>query len=161
MEVGGIQFEDDVKTKLADKKNGWYVDYIMKMTPDEILPGVIPLLEETRKKGLKTAIGSASKNAKTILEKIDILKYFDVIIDGNKVSKAKPDPEVFLLAASEIGVKPNECIVFEDAEAGVDAALNGKMLVVGIGSEKNLGHANIVVPGFQNVSIDSFLKLAE
>jgi len=160
LEVGGLQFDEEAKTKLATKKNNWYVDYILKMTPDEILPGVINFIKEAKNQGLKTAIGSASKNAKTILERTDLLKYFDAIIDGNKVSTAKPDPEVFLLAAAELGVKPDECIVFEDAEAGVEAALNGKMRVVGIGSEKNLGHAHLVIPGFENASLASFLKLA-
>lgn len=159
LEIGGIQLSEEEKTKLADKKNAWYVDYILKMTPDEILPGVISFLEQARQKGLKTAIGSASKNAKTILDRIDLLKYFDEIIDGNKVSKAKPDPEVFLLAASSLRVKPSECIVFEDAEAGVDAALNGNMHVIGIGSEKNLGKADLVISGFQNVLLETFLKL--
>jgi beta-phosphoglucomutase len=159
LEVGGILLEEEVKTKLADKKNVWYVEYIMKMTPDEILPGVISFLIEAREKGMKTAIGSASKNARTILERIDIIKYFDVIIDGNKVSKAKPDPEVFLLAASTLQVKPGECIVFEDAEAGVEAALNGQMHVIGIGSEKNLGKAEMVISGFKNASLETFLKL--
>ncbi len=159
LEIGGIQLSDDVKTELADKKNTWYVEYILKMTPDEILPGVISFLEQAKDKGLKTAIGSASKNAVTILEKIDLLKYFDVIIDGNKVSKAKPDPEVFLLAALSLKVTPEECIVFEDAEAGVEAALNGNMHVVGIGSEKNLGSADMVIPGFENASLETFLKI--
>jgi beta-phosphoglucomutase len=159
LEVGGLKFEEEVKTKLADKKNAWYVEYILKMTPEEILPGVISILEEAKQKGIKTAIGSASKNAGTIMERIDLLKYFDVIIDGNKVSKAKPDPEVFLLAALELNLKPNECIVFEDAEAGIEAAINGQMHVVGIGSVKNLGKADIVVPGFGNTSLQTFLKL--
>jgi beta-phosphoglucomutase len=159
LEIGGLNFEEKVKSELATKKNVWYVEYILKMTPDEILPGVISFLEQAKEKGLKTAIGSASKNAKTILDRIDLLKYFDVIIDGNKVSKAKPDPEVFLLASEFFNVNPKECIVFEDAEAGVEAALNGKMHVVGIGSEKNLGKADLVIPGFQNASLETFLKL--
>ena len=157
--MGRIHLEENLKVELAAKKNSWYVDYIMKMTPDEILPGVISFLEQAKNQGLKTAIGSASKNAITILERIDLLKYFDAIIDGNKVSKAKPDPEVFLLAASVFNVKPEECIVFEDAEAGVEAALNGKMHIVGIGSEKNLGKAELVIPGFENASLETFLKL--
>lgn len=159
LEVGGKELDEETKTELAAKKNEDYVGYIMKMTPEEILPGVINILETAREKGLKTAIGSASKNAVTILERIDLLKYFDTIVDGNKVSKAKPDPEVFLNAANELGVNPEECIVFEDAEAGVEAAINGKMHVVGIGDESTLGKAEMVVEGFKNTGLETFLKL--
>jgi beta-phosphoglucomutase len=104
------------------------------------------------------AIGSASKNAVTILKRVDLLKYFDTVVDGNKVSKAKPDPEVFLNAAKELGVKPEECIVFEDAEAGVEAALNGNLHVVGVGDEKTLNKAEMVIPGFKNISLGEILN---
>jgi beta-phosphoglucomutase len=161
LEVGGLKFDDDKKLELAARKNGWYVEYIMQMTPQEILPGVIDFLEITKSKGIKTALGSASKNAPTILERINLTKYFDVIIDGNEVSKAKPDPEVFLKAAQELNIKPNECIVFEDAEAGVEAALNGNMHSVGVGDDKILNKAEIVIPGFNNIKIETFLALGK
>lgn len=161
LEVGGVQLEEDVKKKLAAKKNEDYLAYIKKMTPDEILPGVINFLEEARKRGLKTAIGSASKNAVTILETVQLLDYFDEIIDGNEVSKAKPDPEVFLNAARRLGVKTLECIVFEDAEAGIEAAINGAFHVVGIGDKNTLNKAEMVIPGFAEVSLDTFLKLGK
>ena len=161
LEVGGVQLEEDVKKKLAAKKNEDYLAYIKKMTPDEILPGVINFLEEARKRGLKTAIGSASKNAVTILETVQLLDYFDEIIDGNEVSKAKPDPEVFLNAARKLGVKTLECIVFEDAEAGIEAAINGAFHVVGIGDKNTLNKAEMVIPGFAEVSLDTFLKLGK
>ena len=159
LEVGNVELDEKTKTELATKKNAEYLEYIMKMTPDEILPGVINILNAARDRGLKIAIGSASKNAITILERLNLLEYFDTIVDGNKVSKAKPDPEVFLNAAKEMGVKPEECIVFEDAEAGIEAAINGGMQVVGIGDEKNLNKARIVVPGFKDVKLETFLEL--
>lgn len=160
LEVGGIELDEQTKAGLAAKKNEDYLGYIMKMTPEEILPGVLDILNAAKQKGLKLAIGSASKNAPVILEKVDLFNYFDAIIDGNKVSKAKPDPEVFLNAAKELNVKPEECIVFEDAEAGVEAALNGNMHVIGIGEEKTLGEAEMVVPGFKDVKLETFLELA-
>ena len=159
LEVGNVELDEKTKTELATKKNAEYLEYIMKMTPDEILPGVINILNAARDRGLKIAIGSASKYAITILERLNLLEYFDTIVDGNKVSKAKPDPEVFLNAAKEMGVKPEECIVFEDAEAGIEAAINGGMQVVGIGDEKNLNKARIVVPGFKDVKLETFLEL--
>jgi beta-phosphoglucomutase len=157
LEVGEIKLSEDKKLELASQKNKWYVDYIMKMTPDEILPGVIDFLNKTRQSKIKTALGSASKNAPLILERIDLLKYFNVIVDGNEVSKAKPDPEVFLKAAEKLGVKPQDCVVFEDAEAGVEAAINGKMHVIGVGDKEVLKKADLVITGFKNVVLDDFL----
>ena len=142
---------------LADK-NGWYLEYINKIGPEEILPGVSEFLTDVRAKGMKTALGSASKNALLILERIKLLDQFDVIVDGNKVSNAKPDPEVFLNAAREIGVTPADCIVFEDAVAGVQAALNADMRVIGIGLDTVLQHADLVIANFQHTTIDELVE---
>ncbi len=155
LEVGGLTFSAAEKERMAARKNEWYLEYIRKMTPDEILPGVLKFLSEIRNAGVKTALGSASKNAPLILQQVKITQFFDAIIDGNKVNKAKPDPEVFLKAAEELGVDPSLCIVFEDAEAGVEAALNGNMRCVGVGSPEVLNRANLVIPGFENFSLDS------
>jgi len=124
------------------------------MTPAEILPGVIQFLDELHNNNLLIALGSASKNAMFILDKIGLADKFDVVIDGNKVSKAKPDPEVFLKGASELEVSPANCLVFEDAQAGIDAARNGGMSVIGIGKGENLKNADFVIPGFVNMNID-------
>ncbi|MEO6498698.1 MAG: HAD-IA family hydrolase, partial [Mucilaginibacter sp.] len=112
-----------------------------------------------RNAGIKTALGSASKNSMTILRKIGMVHMFDAIIDGNKVSKAKPDPEVFLKGAQELGVAPANCVVFEDAIAGVEAAVNGGMKVVGIGSPKVLTGADLVVNGLDEMSVERLKKL--
>lgn len=159
LEVGGLDFNETKRLELATKKNNWYVDYIMKMTPDEILPGVIPFLKATKQKGLKTALGSASKNAPVILERVNLLSYFDLIIDGNEVGKAKPDPEVFLKAAERLGLNPAECLVFEDAEAGIEAALNANMKVVGVGDKVILKKANMVIDGFRDTEPELFMAL--
>lgn len=134
-------------------KNGWYLEYINKIGPEEILPGVSAFLTKVRASGIQTALGSASKNAVLILERIVLLDQFDAIVDGNKVANAKPDPEVFLNAARELGVAPADCIVFEDAVAGVQAALNANMRVVGIGAPAVLTQAHLVIPGFQDTTI--------
>jgi len=152
--VGGINIDTAQKNELAEKKNNLYVSYIRQMTPDEILPGVIRFLEELHKNNVLIALGSASKNARFILDKIALADKFDAVIDGNKVSKAKPDPEVFLKGASELGVSPENCLVFEDAQAGIDAARNGGMSVIGIGQKENLKNADFVIPGFVNMNID-------
>ncbi len=155
LEVGGLTFSDAEKEQMATLKNEWYLEFIHKMTPDEILPGVLTFLSELRNAGIKIALGSASKNAPLILQQVKITQFFDAVIDGNKVSKAKPDPEVFLNAAKELGVDPSLCVVFEDAEAGVEAALNGNMRCIGVGSPEVLNRANLVIPGFENFSLVS------
>ncbi|WP_321296524.1 beta-phosphoglucomutase [Marinifilum fragile] len=153
LEIGGVELDEKTKLELADKKNKNYVEYILKMTPDEILPGVKDFFNELKAKEIKIALGSASKNAMTILNQLELTDYFDAVVDGTHVSNAKPDPEVFLKGAELLGVSPSECIVFEDAEAGVEAAINGNMKCVGIGSPDVLGKANIVVPGFVGFSM--------
>jgi beta-phosphoglucomutase len=153
LSIGGVELDQETKLKLADKKNKNYLEYILKMTPDEILPGVKEFITELRSNEVKIALGSASKNAMTILNQLELTDYFDVIVDGTHVSNAKPDPEVFLKGAELLKVAPSECVVFEDAEAGVEAAINGKMKCVGIGSPEVLGKANFVVPGFVGFSI--------
>jgi beta-phosphoglucomutase len=132
---------------------------INKMTPAEILPGAKEFLQACINAGIKTALGSASKNSATILEKTGITHFFNAIIDGNKVSKPKPDPEVFLKGAEELGVLPAECVVFEDAIAGVEAAINGGMKVVGIGSHQVLGKANLVVSGLDKMTLEKLKEL--
>jgi beta-phosphoglucomutase len=150
---GGITKTDAEKEELAALKNSWYVDMISKMTPSEILPGAKEFLQACRDAGLKTALGSASKNSMTILERVDLTHMFDAVIDGNKVSKPKPDPEVFLKGAEEVGVEPAHCVVFEDAIAGIEAAKNGGMKAVGIGSPETLTEADLVVSGLDKMTI--------
>ena len=157
--IGGITKNDAEKEELATRKNNWYVDMITHMQPSEILPGANEFVQACRDAGLKTALGSASKNSMTILEKIGMVNLFDAIIDGNKVTRAKPDPEVFLNGAKELGVAPANCVVFEDAIAGVEAAINGGMKVVGIGSPQVLTKANLVVSGLNEMSLEKLQGL--
>ncbi len=156
---GGFEENDDeVKAAMADKKNGWYLEFITHMTPDETLPGVKNFLDDLKKRGIKIVLGSASKNSMMILERIELVHYFDAIIDGNKTARSKPDPEVFLLGAEAIGAKPNECIVFEDALKGVEAALDGGFYTVGVGNSDVLDEAHIVIPGFEYIDYGEVLE---
>ena len=145
LEVGNLELDESVKLALADKKNTWYVEYIRQMEADEILPGALELLQELKGKGIKVALGSASKNAMLILNNTGLTPYFDAIIDGTKTVSAKPDPEVFVLGAKELGIHPANCLVFEDAEAGIEAARRAGMRSVGVGSPTTLGEADLVV----------------
>jgi len=159
LELNHVTKTAEEQTELATQKNNWYVDMINQMTPAEILPGAKEFLEACRTAGIKTALGSASKNSSTILAKINMARLFDAIVDGNHVSKAKPDPEVFLKGAEALGVSPAECVVFEDAIAGVEAAINGGMKVVGIGEPAVLSKANIVVNGLDKMSLEKLEEL--
>lgn len=156
--LGGVSKTAAEQEELATRKNEWYVEYIQKLEPEEILPGVNLFLDDLKEKGIKIALGSASKNARMILDGLNLTRYFDSIIDGTKVSKAKPDPEVFLKGARELGLQPVECIVFEDAQAGVEAAKNGGMPCIGIGSPGSLKGADLVIPGFDGVSFNDLLN---
>ncbi|MGZ7445550.1 beta-phosphoglucomutase [Paenibacillus sp. TH7-28] len=160
LKVGGLELGDGVKQELAERKNGWYVEYISKMDASEILPGALGFLKQCREQGLKTALGSASKNAPIILRNTGLTPYFDAIIDGTRTSSAKPDPEVFLLGAEELGVPPEACVVFEDAEAGIEAARRAGMRCIGIGSPDTLGAADLVVPSLGDVSMSLLRGLA-
>jgi beta-phosphoglucomutase len=147
------------KLELATRKNEWYTEMINQMTPAEILPGAREFVQSCRDAGIKTAIGSASKNTPTILAKLELLSLFDAVIDGNSVTNPKPDPEVFLKGAEALHVVPSACVVFEDAIAGVEAAVNGGMKAVGIGSPELLKEANIVVSGLDKITLEMLEEL--
>ena len=156
---GSVSKTDEEMQELATLKNTWYVEMITKMTPSEILPGAKEFLELVREKNYLTALGSASKNSETILNQIGLMHLFDALVDGNKVTKSKPDPEVFLVGAKELNVKPEECVVFEDAIAGVQAAKRGNMKAVGIGKADVLTEADLVVAGLFEMTIEKLENL--
>ena len=159
LRVGGLAPSEKEKEEMAARKNRWYVEFITGMTPDEILPGSIRLLKQLRKEGILTAIGSASKNARTILDGIKITDMFDVIVDGNKIHSAKPDPEVFVRGAGELNTDPSCCVVFEDAQAGIEAAIAGGMKCVGVGDPKLLGKADLVIPDLRKITVRQLKNL--
>ena len=161
LEIGNSVPDEKTKEEYASLKNKWYLDYINRMMPDEILPGSLEFISELKNSGIKVALGSASRNTPLILERLGIGKFFDAIADGNVVSKAKPDPEVFITAAKLVGVPPEECIVFEDAVAGVEAALKAGMRCVGIGSEKTLKNAHFVVSGLDKMNLKKLKVIAK
>ena len=156
---GNIKADAMEKERLAAKKNEWYLDYITKLSPADILPGSKELIISLREKGIKTAVGSASNNAGLILDRLSLTDFFDVVIDGRRVSKAKPDPEVFVIAARELDCRRSEVIVFEDAVAGVEAAKLAGMICVGIGNPATLSLADKVVPGLGAITYDELIKL--
>lgn len=142
MNWGGITLPEHEIEHWMKVKNEWYLEYVEAMNPSEILPGAAEIIAEAKALGLKISLGSASKNSQFILERVGLIQEFDALVDGNVVSASKPDPEVFLTGAKLLQLQPEECIVFEDAVAGVQAAKNGKMKVVGIGDEAVLHEAD-------------------
>lgn len=142
LELGELEANQEQKDKWLIEKNEDYLSYLIDMDESEILPGVVPVLKILKDNNQLIALGSASKNARPILEKTGILSYFDAIVDGNDVSNAKPDPEVFLIAAQLVNIEPKNAIVFEDSVAGVQAANIGNMTSVGIGDAHILHEAH-------------------
>ena len=143
------------------EKNIDYLEYIENMDASEILPDVPKVLQYLKENKIPIALGSASKNAQPILEKVGLLHYFDAIVDGNNVTKAKPDPEVFLLAAKQLGADAKNCIVFEDAVAGVEAANAANMISIGIGDKNVLSEAKFNFTDFTQISTDFIKNLIE
>lgn len=161
LEIGNVSLDAGLKQKYADLKNEWYIEYISRMTPANVLPGAFEFINEVKSAGIKTAVGSASKNTPLILDRVEIKHLFDVVVDGNTVHKAKPDPEVFTTAAAMLGADPSSCVVFEDAAAGVEAALNGGMFCIGIGSALILKDAHYVVGGLNELNLPKLFQITE
>jgi beta-phosphoglucomutase len=159
LQLGGVSLSQEDKDKLASKKNTWFNDYLAAMVPDEIFPGVYQLISKLREKGYKIALASSSKNAMTVIHLLHIQQLFDVVVDGNMITHSKPDPEVFLQAAQMLDIDPRYCLVFEDAEAGVEAAIRAGMKCVGIGSVEQLGKANKVITRTGDFNFDMLKEL--
>ena len=161
LDFGGVVLSEERKEELAAQKNGWYLELVQQMTANDILPGVLPFLEQTKRAGIKVALGSVSKNAPLILERVGMMHYFNSIIDGSKITNSKPHPEVFLKGAAELNVPAAGCIVFEDAVAGVEAAKRAGMFALGIGSPDVLTRADMVVPSLENLTVTELLAAVD
>ncbi|ETZ20053.1 beta-phosphoglucomutase [Pedobacter sp. V48] len=159
LDWGGMRKSAVEKEELANLKNSWYVAMINKMTTDEVLPGSLALLTELKSSGIKIALGSASKNSSIILQRTNLAHFFDAIVDGNSVATSKPDPEVFLKAAEILNTEPKNCVVFEDAQAGVMAALAANMKVVGIGDEEHLTETHLIAKDLSEITLEKILAL--
>lgn len=158
LELGKVEASQEDKDKWLIQKNEDYLSYLVDINQNEILPGVLPVLQFLKEKNQPIALGSASKNARPILEKTGILSFFDAVVDGNDVVNAKPDPEVFLHAARLLNVSNENSIVFEDSVAGIQAANIAKMLSIGIGHEETLYEAQYNFKDFTEMN-STFLEL--
>ena len=157
--ASGKNYSPEQKQELADRKNRYFVESLLSVTTEVLLPGALSTLHELKSRGIKTAVASNSRNAVTIIRQVKIEHLLDAIVDGHQIENSKPDPEVFLLAAKNVGVSPNYCLVVEDAVAGIESAKRAGMKVLGIGTKERLPNANIVVPDLSAISVDELLKL--
>lgn len=155
----GLQKSEEEIERLAELKNQWYKEMIASMDSEQLLPGVTEFLKELRSSSYLLAVGSASKNAEILLAKTGVRNYFDVVVDGTLVSKSKPDPTVFLKAAELLSVEPSRCVVFEDARAGVEAALRAGMMVIGVGKVEDLREACEVVGGLYELNVKKLCSI--
>jgi beta-phosphoglucomutase len=144
--------------EMMERKNNFYLEFIREISPGDLLPGARELLEEIRAAGLKSALGSASKNAGEVLDRLGIRSLLDAISDGHSVERQKPAPDLFLHAAKQLGLPPAECVVVEDATAGVEAALAGGFRTIGLGPLERVGQAEIVLPSLEGQRLASILE---
>lgn len=143
LEKTDVKYTDTEKEELAERKNIYYRQSLENLTEKDVLPGAKEVLAFFKKHGIKTAVGSASKNAPIILEKTWLLPLLDEVVCGIDVTKSKPDPEVFLKAAKRLGVLPEDCMVFEDADAGIEAAVRGGMFAFAVGAARKNESADL------------------
>jgi beta-phosphoglucomutase len=146
------------KQVLAERKNGIYCELLQSLCPADVLPGVCELLAGLSARGLALAVGSSSRNARTILERCGLTQWFGAIVDGNSISRSKPDPQVFLIAAERLGIPPERCLVVEDAEAGILAARRAGMHVFGIGTPRNLPGVQPIAESLAHVSAATLIE---
>lgn len=161
LDIGKVKATQEQFDTWMVEKNEDYLAYIDKMDASEILPDVPKILKFLKDQNMPIALGSASKNAKPILEKVGLLHYFDYLVDGNSVTKAKPDPEVFLIAAQKLEVDPKDCVVFEDALAGIQAANSAAMTSIGIGDAGILADADYNFMDFTEIDLGFIKKIIE
>ena len=157
----GREVSEEKMQAMMDLKNDYYQEFIHEITPRDMLPGSLELLQELRSAGIRCAIGSASKNASEVIDRLGIRPLLDAVSDGYSVERQKPAPELFLHAAGQLDLLPQECVVFEDAEAGIQAALAGGFKAVGLGPRERVGEADVVLPDLNGVRLADLLQRLE
>jgi len=157
LERSSRQYSPQEKAKLAERKNGYYRRFLQSLTPADMLPGAMEMLHELRRRGVKTAVGSSSRNTKLIMERVGLVDRVDAVVDGNDITHSKPHPEIFLLAAERMHLPAAECLVVEDAAAGIDAGQRAGMAVFGIGTPEILPGVEHIARTLSEVTVDKLL----
>lgn len=158
LDHNSLELPEDEKERYATIKNGYYKELLETIDESALVPGAIDFIRALRDSGLKTGLGSSSRNAGTVLTKLGIEPLFDAVITGNEITRSKPDPQIFLLVAEKLGLDPANCAVFEDAPSGVEAANNGGFFSVGFGPTPGLDGADLLVLDYGGVSPERFLR---
>jgi beta-phosphoglucomutase len=161
LEWGHLHLDNKKKLELMELKNKWYLEYVEQVSAEEMLPGAHEFLLDLKKNGIKIGLGSSSKNSTLILEKLGIYDLFDTIIDGNKIHFSKPHPEVFQKGAADLGLKPDQIVVFEDAISGVESAKAGGFRCIGIGDKNTLNMADVVVDSLAGMDTERMKQLVD
>lgn len=153
-----LKMSNEEKVRLANKKNEFYLELAESINEENVLPGIEDLLKNNKKRNIKIALGSASENARNVIEKLGLTSYFDYIVDASKVSRGKPDPETFTTAADFFGIPHKECIGIEDAAAGIEAINKANMFSVGVGSLEHLSQADYLVEDTSQLDFEEIMK---
>lgn len=156
--LNGRVVPEERMQEMMERKNNYYVESLQQITPVDVLPGVQSLLTEIRAAGMKISIGSASKNARLVIERLAIRQLVDALADGNSVVRTKPEPDLFVYAAGLLDVPVAECVVVEDAEAGVDAGNTAGMYTVGLGPVERVGKATAIFPSLEGVTLGAIMQ---
>lgn len=157
--AGSPNIDQSTKNRLMEQKNKHYLELVNTLSPADVFPGVTDFFQQLKNAGIKIGLGSSSKNAVFILKKLAILDWFDAISDGNNFVHGKPNPEVFIAAARMLQEDANECLVFEDAQSGVDAAIAAGMKCIGIGKPENLQGTVELISGLHEADLSRYLAL--
>jgi beta-phosphoglucomutase len=159
--LNGRTYPEEKLQEMMERKNNYYLELVHGITPNDLLPGARELLEEIHAAGMKSALGSASKNAREVIQRLGIESLLDGIADGSSVDHQKPAPDLFLHAASQLGLPPEECVVVEDAAAGIEAARAGGFRSLGLGPRERVGDADIVFESLEGAKLDILLNLLQ
>lgn len=159
LQGAGRTLGHDEKLSLADRKNAAYLGLVETLTPADVLPGVLPLLTELGRLGVKRAVASSSRNTRAVMVRVGLTRRFDAVVDGNDVRRTKPHPDLFLLAAERMSLLPKQCVVIEDAPVGIEAARRAGMGVLGIGTHQSLGAIEHLAPDLTGVTVDDLLAI--
>ncbi|SRR6056297_531376 len=155
--LDGREMAEDKIQKLMDRKNRYYNDFLENLTEDDLLPGARDLIDEIIRRGYKIAVASSSRNAKTVIKNLGIMDIFDTISDGHSVENSKPAPDLFLHTAENLSLAPENCVVIEDAESGVEGALAAGMVAVGVGPEERVGKADYRYDQVKDINLDEII----
>ena len=159
--IKGREYPEEKILEMMERKNNYYLAFIKEITPCDLLPGAKELLEEIRAAGMKNALGSASKNAPDVIQRLGIRDLFDAVSDGHSVERQKPAPDLFLHAAEQLGLSSAECVIVEDAAAGIEAALAGGFRTIGLGPKERVGRAEVILPSLDGVKLATLLNRLE